>query len=86
MVVMIIIMMMMVVMMVMMMVMLKIRIMKILKVMVEMLMTIVTYLMFRVILAGGAPLSPKSHDFLRTAFGCPLLQAGRIFCSFWQKF
>ena len=50
--------------------------MKIIKVMVEILMTIVAYLMFRVILAGGAPLSPKSHDFLRTAFGCPLLQAG----------
>ena len=28
----------------------------------------------RMILAGGAPLSPESHDFLRTAFGCPLMQ------------
>ena len=28
----------------------------------------------RIILAGGAPLSPESHDFLRTAMGCPLMQ------------
>ena len=28
----------------------------------------------RMILAGGAPLSPESHDFLRTAMGCPLMQ------------
>ena len=30
----------------------------------------------RIILAGGAPLSPESHDFLRTAMGCPLMQVG----------
>jgi len=28
----------------------------------------------RVILAGGAPLSPESHAFIRTCMGCPLLQ------------
>ena len=28
----------------------------------------------RMILAGGAPLSPESHDFLRTCMGCPLMQ------------
>ena len=28
----------------------------------------------RVILSGGAPLSPESHEFIRTCMGCPILQ------------
>merc|ERR1711915_402799 len=28
----------------------------------------------RVIFTGGAPLSPESHEFIRTCMGCPLLQ------------
>ena len=37
----------------------------------------------RIILAGGAPLSPESHDFLRTAMGCPLMQVGGVLlCSY----
>jgi long-chain acyl-CoA synthetase len=28
----------------------------------------------RVILTGGAPLSPESHDYIRTCMGCPVLQ------------
>jgi len=28
----------------------------------------------RLILTGGAPLSPESHEFIRTCMGCPLLQ------------
>ena len=25
--------------------------------------------------AGGAPLSPETHEFVRTVMGCPILQA-----------
>eukprot|EP00092_Neocalanus_flemingeri_P017052 GFUD01018440.1.p1 GENE.GFUD01018440.1~~GFUD01018440.1.p1 ORF type:complete len:721 (+),score=167.25 GFUD01018440.1:139-2301(+) len=28
----------------------------------------------RLILSGGAPLNPESHDFIRSCFGCPVLQ------------
>ena len=28
----------------------------------------------RAILSGGAPLAPDIHDYLRTVFGCPILQ------------